>query len=351
MFLLPIHYQEPSDEYDIFRVMTGVCAILDDRGYDLGNYEHLLGDDPANAKRTTEIERYEEFLADYNEYKKAAESQEDVEETAKERKKRSKKETTHESLWKFKVTFEMAGADDDSELHGNSKAHAQDIDVYKILKKRTDIKYRKLIIDEINELEEAGENIIMTVNDRNPSSIAYKTNAKIGDVIEILSVEDKVQQDPIYVKVVYPSPLTVVVCEKDQVSKIIYEEFGKTAEHGTSKKRKLKHWMIISSSLADIGEKLVYPGDSIEMRFNQQLYINPFTHVKSPPAMRKLNKEEKRTLKIELDEHGYSCPIMKSEDPAAIRLNAEVGDYVKIHQNCIYSGQSISSLLYRQVED
>lgn len=321
---------KPSEAYDVFRVMMRMCSILDSRGYSLEDnlfpldgdryydYGYLIDDN------LTEREKFERFETDYFPEDRVEEPEYDD----------RKKSPVEKVFWKLKMEFDLY-----------QEAYVPGTNINSILEKKSGATFKVLKVAEANDVLDNNDIKKYIVHFDDPIAIAAK--AGVGAVVKI-TLNDE-EGGILYAKVTYPSPITVVVCSKDQVKGLTLKQFGSTVEGKKSKAPvSPKHWILIVDTLVDLSDIRLPPGHSLSVYHYQQLYLNPFEHVKSPPKIRKLSAEEKEELKREVGNKSF--PVLRSEDPVAIALNTVPDDIVEIHLNCIHSWQTISSLIYRQVE-
>jgi DNA-directed RNA polymerase subunit H (RpoH/RPB5) len=337
----------PSDTYDIFRVMLTEVKILRDNGYLLGKYEYLTQATilESQARKLTKhskflplslskVEAFESSSSDDSEDQEL-----DYTEGLKYLKFSREHKVKPDDEWDLKEDFYLEHVVEENNLKD-------------ILRKN--VKPRILSRtggDVVTNLPVSSS--ILVIYETNP--LAINLNAKCEDIIELSpapSLKDKTKHF-YYVRVIpvpQPYAVTVVLCDPDNVLGIVEDQMAsKSKKLAKGKDKNIKHWIFITRTPTDTDRIIVPQGYEVRFQHYQHLYIDPLTHAKSPPSMKKLSYREAFDLKTLPAMKALKFPSISLEDPIAVRLSAVKGDVIEFHINNIFSEQTTSGIVWREV--
>lgn len=129
--------------------------------------------------------------------------------------------------------------------------------------------------------------------------------------------------------------------------------FGKFTDPDTKKKKSYSHRQCILTNPTELSLEDEVMGEGkvniIEILHFQQLMFDPLRHYRSPMEMTVLSEEENIAFRNLPAMKKYEPQDISVSDPAAIFLNAEVGDIIRILNTTVYTGQSFNKIGYRKV--
>ena len=345
---------KPGNTYDLFRVTMSYMHILQDSGYLLEGYKYLTETLISSEEfkklskkldlSSIHISHASDFVVTDNDASDASEDDDILYSEALKYKKfaakykKYQKARNEDSEWDLKEDFYLETWEEEFNL--------EDIPKYKKATKRVIPKEVEHVL-----LENRGDAPFSVIYETN--KLATDLNAKPEDIIEIMT-----SKLGVYIKVIAapkPRVITVVFCDPEKIIKIIGENMAakvKSANKKGNDKKKGKYildWVIITKSPAE-NDKVVIPfGYTVKFLYYQHLYVDPLTHVKSPPSMKKLSARESHKLKTLPVMKGLRFVSMGVEDSVAVRHDAKTGDIIEIHNNNYYSNQTTSGIVYREV--
>lgn len=360
----------PSDVYNIFRVMLNEVKILKEQGYSLGKYEYLTETtiSESEAYRITKHSKFPPLhLTSTLEFD--TESSSDAEAGTNSSRSSSEDETkdatarTHSSdaelqyseglkYLKFAREYKVK-PDNEWDLKEDFflTTIVEEYNLKTILREK-DVKKRILPRD--------GEEIVNNLSANTSLPIIYETNplaaymnAKQEDIIEVITRSESKDKKFYYIRVVpvpQPNALTVVVCDPDNVLKIVEEEMAtKSKKTARGKNKQIRDWVFITKIPTDTDRIIIPQGYGAKFRHFQHLYIDPLTHVKSPPGLRKMPYRESFDLKTQPTMKSLRFPSISIEDPIAVRLDANPKDIIELRINNIFSEQTTDGIVFREV--
>lgn len=341
-----------NDTYDIFRVMLTEVKILKENGYLLGKYEYLTKDTllESEAYKITKRSKFPALhLSKVNEFDSSS-SKSSEENDSKSSSDEELNYTEGLKYLKFLREHKLK-PDDEWDLK-------EDFFLEKVVKEYNlkDILKNDNVKTKI--LSRTGGEIVTNLPVSSSMLVIYETNylaihmnAKQEDIIEIYTEKDKKFY---YVKIIpasQPYAVTVVICDPDNVLAIVEDQMAsKSKKTAKGRDKNIKNWIFITRTPTETDRIIIPQGYEAKFRYYQHLYIDPLTYAKSPPSMKKLSYREAFDLKTLPSMKSLKFCTISVEDPISIRLSAVKGNIIEFHINNIFSEQTTSGIVYREVK-